>query len=63
MDAQVKVGALNWSWSRTTLFLTRWEKNKVKIITGSFDSDYGHGFKNRFVKFRKDLKIVARIIV
>jgi hypothetical protein len=39
-----------------TLFLTRWEKNKVRIITGSFNSGYGHGFENTFMKFGKGLE-------
>jgi hypothetical protein len=39
-----------------TLFLTRWEKNPVRIITGSFHSGHGHEFENAFLKFEEGLE-------
>jgi hypothetical protein len=41
---------------RETLFLTRWEKNPVRIITGSFHSGHGHEFENAFLKFEEGLE-------
>ncbi|KAF8855691.1 hypothetical protein BDZ45DRAFT_654934, partial [Acephala macrosclerotiorum] len=41
---------------KETLFLTRWEKNWVQIITGSFNSGYGHEFENAFLKFEEGLE-------
>ncbi len=39
-----------------TLFLTRWEANPVRIITGSLNSGYGHEFEKAFLKFEEELK-------
>lgn len=39
-----------------TLFLTRWEANSVRIITGSLNSGYGHEFEKAFLKFEEDLR-------
>jgi hypothetical protein len=38
-----------------TLFLTRWEANSVRIITGSLNSGYGYEFEKAFLKFEEDL--------
>jgi len=40
----------------STLFLTRWEANSVRIITGSLNSGYGHEFEKAFLKFEEELK-------
>ena len=39
-----------------TLFLTRWEANSLRIITGSLNSGYGHAFEKAFLKFEEDLR-------
>jgi stalled ribosome alternative rescue factor ArfA len=41
---------------KETLFLTRREKSQVGIITGSFNSDYGHEFEHAFPKTEEGLE-------
>jgi hypothetical protein len=41
---------------KDTLFLTRWEKDTHKIITGSINSGSGHEFEKAFLKFEKGLE-------
>ncbi|RDW70990.1 hypothetical protein BP6252_07553 [Coleophoma cylindrospora] len=39
-----------------TMFFTRWEENRVQIITGSRDSGYGHEFEKAFLEFNTALQ-------
>jgi len=39
-----------------TMFLTRFEKDEVRYITGSFFSGYGHEFEKAFLRFESGLE-------
>ena len=38
------------------MFFTRWEVNVVQIITGSYNSGYGHEFERAFTRFDGELR-------
>lgn len=37
------------------MLFTRWEVNAVQIITGSYNSGYGHEFGKAFTQFDREL--------
>lgn len=39
-----------------TMFFTRWEASRIRILTGSPNSGYGHSFEEAFTSFDDDLK-------
>lgn len=39
-----------------TLFFTRWEENRIQIITGAFASGYGHEFEKAFLSYDSNLQ-------
>lgn len=39
-----------------TLFFSRWEESKVQIITGSFQSGYGHEFEKAYLNYELSLQ-------
>jgi hypothetical protein len=41
-----------------TMLFTRWEVNAVQIITGSYNSGYGHEFEKAFTQFDRELGTV-----